>query len=108
MATKKGIDIKRPASWAIGLLFPDGKKIVKSRCTLNDLMDTYFLNLNRYLDKGLNSQKLLELYKKTYDSKGVKVAIRYIDSWGHKWEGKVAWPKENKFIEYLDSKLENN
>ena len=43
-----------------------------------------------------------------YYNKGIKVQINYIDSWGHTWKGKVAWPKESKFIEYLNNRLKND
>lgn len=91
--------------WQIGILFPDGKKISKPKCTLNDLFDTYFIGLDKYLNKGYSAEQLLELYKKTYTNKEIKVVIHYIDSWGHKWTGKVAWPREIKFIEYLNKRL---
>lgn len=93
--------------WQIGILFPDGKKISKPKCTLNDLFITYFLNLDKYLNKEYTEEQLLELYQKTYKEKGIKVVIHYIDSWGHKWRGKVAWPKQDKFIEFLNKKLNN-
>ena len=91
--------------WQIGLLFPDGKKISKPKCTLNDLFDTYFLNLDNYITHGYTEDQLLELYEKTYYNKGIKVIIRYIDSWGHTWKGKVAWPRRERFIEYLNKRL---
>ena len=99
---------KVPPVWQIGILFPDGKKIVKPKCTLNEILETYFLNLDKYLTKGYNSEQLLELYKKTYYNKGAKVQINYIDSWGHRWTGKVAWPRESKFIEYLNKRIDEN
>ena len=96
---------KVPPVWQIGMLFPDGKRISKPKCTINDIMETYFLNLDKYLDKGYDSQQLLELYQKTYYNKGIKVQINYIDSWGHTWKGKVAWPKEHLFVEFLNKRL---
>ena len=112
MAKTKGITArtvsiptKVPPVWQIGMLFPNGKKISKPKCTLNEIFNTYFLNLDKYLNKGYNSEQLLELYKKTYENKGVKVAIHYIDSWGHIWKGKVAWPRESKFIEFLNKRI---
>lgn len=94
--------------WQIGILFPDGKKISKPKCTLNDIFDTYFIGLDKYLSKGYTPEQLLELYKKTYYNKGIKVQINYIDSWSHLWKGKVAWPRESKFIEYLNKRLNEN
>ena len=99
---------KVPPVWQIGILFPDGKKIVKPRCTLNELFNTYFIGLDKYLNKNITAEELLEKYKETFQSKGIKVAIRYIDSWGHKWSGKVAWPRESKFIEYLNDRINND
>ena len=112
MAKAKGITnrtvrepTKIPAYYQIGMLFPDGKKISKPKCTLNEIFETYFLGLDKYLSKGYSPEELLELYKKTYSNKEIKVAIYYIDSWGHTWRGKCAWPRENKFIEYLNKRL---
>lgn len=115
MAKSKGITSKTiliptkvPPVWQIGMLFPDGKKISKPKCTLNDLFETYFIGLDKYLGKNLTAEELLEKYKNTFEVKGIKIVIRYIDSWGHMWKGKVAWPRENKFIEYLNKRLNND
>ena len=112
MAKTKGITTrtvsaptKVPPVWQIGILFPDGKKISKPKCTLNEIFNTYFMGLDKYLDKGLTAEELLNKYKETFETKGIKVAIHYIDSWSHTWKGKVAWPRENKFIEYLNKRL---
>jgi hypothetical protein len=115
MAKTKGITsrtIKLPTKvqpiWQIGILFPDGKKISKSKCTLNDVFDTYFIGLDKYLSSNLTAEELLDKYKNTFSSKEIKVQINYIDSWSHKWTGKVAWPRESKFIEYLNKRLNND
>ena len=115
MAKTKGITArtisiptKVPPVWQIGILFPDGKKIAKSKCTLNEIFETYFMNLDKYSSKGYSPEQLLDLYQKTYYNKGIKVQINYIDSWGHLWKGKVAWPREFKFIEYLNKRLNDN
>ena len=112
MAKAKGITTrtiisptKVPPVWQIGILFPDGKKIAKPKCTLNEIFETYFMSLDKYSSKGYSPEQLLELYQKTYSNKGIKVQINYIDSWGHLWKGKVAWPRESKFIEYLNRRL---
>ena len=102
------IPTKVPPIWQIGILFPDGKKIAKPKCTLNEIFETYFMSLDKYSSKGYSPEQLLELYQKTYCNKGIKVQINYIDSWGHKWIGKVAWPRESKFIEYLNKRLNND
>ncbi len=93
------------AYYQIGILFPDGKKIIKPRCTIEEVFETYFLNLNKYLDKNYSAEELFELYKKSFKEKNIKVQINYIDSWGHKWTGKCAWPRESKFIDYLNKRL---
>ena len=99
MAKTKGITArtvsrptKVPPVWQIGILFPDGRKVSKPRCTLNEIFETYFIGLDKY--------------KSTFESKGIKIAIHYIDSWGHTWKGKCAWPKESKFIEFLNKRLD--
>ena len=104
MAKAKGITtrtVRLPTKvtpvWQIGIIFPNGNKIMKPKCTLNEIFLTYFLDLEKHLNKGYSPEQLLELYKKTY-----------IDSWGHKWTGKVAWPKEDKFIEFLNKKINND
>ena len=96
---------KIPPVWQIGIQFSDGKKISKSKCTLNEIFETYFIGLDKYLSKGYSPEQLLELYQKTYYNRGIKVQINYIDSWGHTWKGKVAWPRESKFIEFLNNRL---
>lgn len=108
MSKKKIIlPTKMPAYWQIGILFPDGKKIIKPKCSLNEIFETYFLNLDS-LKGNLTAEELLEKYKQSYSEKGIKIGIQYIDSWGHKWYGKVAWPRKSKFIEYLNKRLNEN
>ena len=115
MAKTKGITsrtitipTKVPPVWQIGMLFPDGKKISKPKCTLNEIFNTYFLNLEKYLNKGLSAEELLDKYKETFTKGNIKIQINYIDSWGHLWKGRVAWPRESKFIEYLNKRLNEN
>ena len=68
--------------------------------------------IESYANRGFESyrflKELLDKYKETFKKKNIKVLIQYIDSWGHKWTGKVAWPKESKFIEFLNKRLEND
>ena len=71
---------KIPPVWQIGIIFPNGNKIMKPKCTLNEIFLTYFLDLEKHLSKGYTPEQLLELYKKTYTNKGIKVGINYIDS----------------------------
>lgn len=99
---------KVPPVWQIGMLFPDGRKITKPKCTLNDLFNTYFIGLDKYLQGNFTAEELLYKYKSTFENKGIKIQINYIDSWGHTWKGKVAWPRETKFIEYLNKRLSND
>ena len=94
--------------YQIGLLFPDGKKIVKKQCSLNEVFETYFLKLENYLDKNYTPEQLFELYENTYKNKGVKVQINFIDSWEHKWTGKCAWPRKEKFLNYLENEINRN
>ena len=99
---------KVPPVWQIGMLFPDGRKISKPKCTLNEIFNTYFIGLDKYISKGFSPEELFELYKKTYTDKGIKVAIHYIDSWGHTWKGKCAWPRDKYFIEFLNKRINEN
>ena len=59
---------KVPAIWQIGILFPDGKKISKPKCSLNEIFNTYrrimedvILNLSEdireYQRKSFNRRK---------------------------------------------------
>lgn len=114
MAKTKGtsrgtvIPVKTTPVWQIGMLFPDGKKISKPKCTLNEIFNTYFIGLDKYISKGFTAEELLNKYKDTFSNKGIKVQINYIDSWGHLWKGKVAWPRESKFMEFLNKRLNEN
>ena len=94
-----------PSYYQIGILFPNGKKIIKNKCSLNDLMSTYFINLDSYLNKDSIAEELLNRYKETFSKNNIKIQINFIDSWGHLWKGKVAWPLESKFIEYLNKRI---
>lgn len=99
------IPTKIPSYYQIGILFPDGRKIIKPKCSLNELFETYFIGLDKHLNNNFIAEELLEKYKTTFTNKGIKVQINYIDSWGHTWKGKVAWPRESKFIEYLKRRI---
>lgn len=93
--------------WQIGMLFPNGKRISKPRCTLNEIFNTYFISLDKYLNKGFTAEELLFKYKETFSKNNIKVQINYIDSWGHTWKGKVAWPKESLFIDFLNKRIDD-
>ena len=99
---------KREPVWQIGIALSEDKKISKLRCTLQELFNTYFIGLDKYLDKGFSAEELLNKYKESFNTKGIKIAIHYIDSWGHTWKGKEAWPKDYRFIEYLERKINND
>ena len=43
--------------WQIGMLFPNGQKIAKPRCTLNEIFETYFLNLDKYVGKNITAEE---------------------------------------------------
>ncbi len=105
MAATRKIPTKITPYWQIGIIFPDGKKLTKLRCDDNEMYSTYFLNLDKYLNKDFDAEQLLNLYKKNYKDKNIKVVIHYMDSWGHLWKGKYAWPKEEWFIEYLNKRM---
>ena len=92
--------------WKIGILFPDGKKIIKPKCTLDEIFETYFINLDKYINPSVDAEFLLNQYKNTFNIKNIKVQINYVDSWGHTWRGKEAWPKDNKFLEYLNRRID--
>ena len=76
---------------------------------MSQLFEIYFINL----DKNLQSKKysvnealeILNKYKEIY--KDCEVLIQYSDSWGHIWKGKCAWPREDKFIEYIKERIVN-
>lgn len=102
---KKNLSIKTKPKWSISILFPNGKNIVKKNCLLEDIFNTYFLNLDKLIDKSLTAEELLQKYEESFKSKDIKIGINYIDSWGHTWSGKIAWPKRDKFIEFLNKKL---
>ena len=44
-STRAVIPVKIQPIWQIGMLFPDGKKISKPKCTLNEIFNTYFIGL---------------------------------------------------------------
>ena len=113
MARTKGITkttilkslTKREPVWQIGIALSEDKKISKPRCTLQELFNTYFIGLDKYLDKNLSAEELYDKYEQTFQSKNIKIVIRYIDSWGHTWKGKTAWPRKDKFINYLNERI---
>lgn len=110
MSVKKAIkEGKRiEGYYQIGIIFPDGKKIMKPRCTLDEALDTYFLNFDKLVSKNDSLEEILEKYKKTYQDKNIKVGINYIDSWSHKWTGKVAFPKDDIILKYLKKRINAN
>lgn len=103
--TEHRIVTKITPVWQIGILFPDGRHISKPKCTLNEIFNTYFIGLDKYLNKGFTAEELFSKYKNTFSKNNIKIQINYIDSWGHTWKGKIAWPKESLFINYLNTKI---
>lgn len=94
--------------WQISIELPNGKKLVKTNCSLEQLFDTYFIKLDS-IPKSENIENILRRYDQFYST--CRLIINYIDSWGHRWTGKVAIPKKEKFITYLKNKnyeCENN
>ena len=64
--------------WQIGILFPDGKKIIKPRCTLDDIFDTYFLKLDKYLNGKYTAEELYNLYANVLNAKGYNIKDKFI------------------------------
>lgn len=102
---KQKIQSKVPSYFQIGIQFPDGKKVVKSKCTMEEVFETYFINLEKLRESVETPEELFEKYQEKYEKEGIKVAINYSDSWGHMWKGKKAWPIKDRFIEYLNRKM---
>lgn len=102
------VEVRIPSYFKIGILFPDGKKLVKPRCTINEIFETYFIGLDKYLNSDITGEELFNKYQESFKSKDIKISIQYVDSWGHLWKGKVAWPKDELFIEYLNKRLQND
>lgn len=96
---------KVPSYYAIGIYFPNGKKIVKTKCSRNDLLETYFINLDNLIKKADSPEELYEKYEENYKKNNIKIAYVYYDSWGHKWTGNVAKPREVHFINYLKERM---
>ena len=94
--------------WQIAIILPTGQKIVKNKCTLNDLFETYFQKLDSKLKSEIPAEELFDKYQEFYSNQNIKVIIQYVDSWGHTWKGKVAWPRKDKFIELLNKKMNEN
>lgn len=99
------IPTKVPSYYSIGIYFSDGRKLVKQKCSQRELFETYFLGLDKYLGKPIEAEQLFDAYQNKYKESDIKVVIQYHDSWGHLWKGKVAWPREVHFINYLKEML---
>jgi hypothetical protein len=99
------LDKRETPAYAISITFPDGKKLVKTNLTLSGLFDNYFINLDSNLDSGkfLDAESIYNKYQELFNK--CKVNIQFTDSWGHRWKGKTAWPRKEKFINYLTEKL---
>lgn len=93
----------------ISIEFPDGKKLSKTNIGLQVLFNTYFINLDKNLS-GKNyslsdAESIMNKYDKLFEN--CKILIQYTDSWGHRWKGKSAWPKRQKFIDYIKERILN-
>lgn len=107
--SKKVVQKREQASYDLQITFPDNKVLKKTNLSLYQLFENYFINLNNNLKNSNYSIKDAESIMNKYDElfKNCKVLIQYVDSWGHRWKGKVAWPKKDKFIEYLKERIIN-
>lgn len=56
----------------------------------------------------MSAEELFDKYQEFYNTQNIKVIIQYVDSWGHTWKGKVAWPRKDKFIEFLNKRINEN
>lgn len=66
-----------------------------SHLTKEELLEKYFINLDKNLNKDTDLEKLIKQYEVTWKKLGT---IQYIDSWGHKWDQGVS---HKAMLEYL-------
>jgi len=106
---KKSIEKRLKPDYHILIEFPDGKKISKSNLLISQLFNIYFINLDKNLSVKKYSIHDADSIMNKYDElfKNCKVKIQYTDSWGHRWKGKEAWPRREKFINYLKERILN-
>lgn len=105
----KLVEKRIPACYHISITFPNGKVLTKIDIPLYKLFEIYFINLNKNLE-GKNytikdAEEIMQKYETMFQN--CKVIIQYTDSWGHRWKGKSAWPKREKFINYLRERILN-
>lgn len=72
-----------------------------SNLSKQELLEKYFINLDKNLKKDTDLEMLIKQYEKTWKKLG---KVQYIDSWGHKWEQGVS---HNAMLEYLQNKQQN-
>lgn len=106
---KKVVNKREQSAYHINITFPGGKFIQKTDLSLDGLFNTYFINLNNNL-AGKNytindAESVMEKYDNLF--KDCKITIQYVDTWGHRWKGKCAWPRREKFINYLKERIMN-
>lgn len=105
----KSVNKRVQSCYHISITFPDNKVISKTEIPLYKLLEVYFINLDNNLKgKGYkidDAEELMQKYEKLFEN--CKVIIQYTDSWGHRWKGKCAWPKREKFINYLKERIVN-
>ena len=103
------VNKRESPSYAISIKFPDGRLISKTKLYLSQLFNIYFINLDKNLKSKFytleDSENIYNKYKELY--KDCKIIIQYSDSWGHIWKGDCAWPKKDKFIEYIKERIVN-
>ena len=74
-----------------------GEKSI-SPLTKQELLEKYFVNLEKNLNKDTDLDKLIKQYELVWKKKGT---IQYVDSWGHKWDQGVS---HKVMLEYLKNK----
>ena len=72
------------------------KKI--SPLTKSELLDKFFININKNLKKDSDLELLIRQYEYVWKKKG---KIIYVDSWGHKWEQGAS---KQVMLDYLKKK----
>lgn len=72
------------------------KKI--SNLTKDEVLDKYFINLDKNLKKDTDLEKLIKQYEESWKKLG---RVQYIDSWGHLWNQGVS---HSYMLRYLQEK----
>lgn len=90
---------KRPPTWDLYLVTPNGNKQLARNVFEKDLLDKYFIGLIQNIKKhpDVTAEQLISSYKKLWEKNG-ELRCFYTDSWGHKW---VCFPSNKKLLNYL-------